>query len=208
MPASRCRRWRARAVTEALLKSLDTLQGDLKLGVIGTIGRRHDPAADRALAKLLADADARTADSAAVALGCDRNARVRRGTHRGISRREGLRPQSVDRFRVASGRTTTGQDGQARRGRGRFRSSARRGGPDVLPDRGHAERDSRPRCAGSRPDGRATEVVRPPLLRGGTGCRPRSSRRAATTDRVLEVARSGIVARATGSADSGIGRSR
>ncbi|MCX7425631.1 MAG: HEAT repeat domain-containing protein [Planctomycetia bacterium] len=56
-------------VTEALLKSLDGLQGDLKLGVIGTIGRRQDPIAVAPLAKLLADADAKTADSAAVALG-------------------------------------------------------------------------------------------------------------------------------------------
>ena len=55
-------------VTEALLESLDALQGDLKLGVIGTIGRRQDPIAVAPLAKLLADADAKAADSAAVAL--------------------------------------------------------------------------------------------------------------------------------------------
>jgi HEAT repeat protein len=56
-------------VTKALLKSLDTLQGDLKLGVIGTIGRRRDPIAVGPLAKLLGNADARVADSAGVALG-------------------------------------------------------------------------------------------------------------------------------------------
>ncbi len=56
-------------VTEALLKSLDGLQGDLKLGVLGTIGRRRDAMAVEPLAKLLADADAEVADSAAVALG-------------------------------------------------------------------------------------------------------------------------------------------
>lgn len=55
--------------TEALLQSLDTLEGDLKIGVIGTIGRRQDPAAVARLAKLLADADAVIADSAAIALG-------------------------------------------------------------------------------------------------------------------------------------------
>ncbi len=56
-------------VTEALLESIDTLEGDLKLGVIGTIGRRGDPIAIAPLAKLLTDGDARVADSAAVALG-------------------------------------------------------------------------------------------------------------------------------------------
>ncbi|NUQ64305.1 MAG: HEAT repeat domain-containing protein [Pirellulales bacterium] len=55
--------------TQALLQSLDTLQGDLKIGVIGTIGRRRDPIAVAPLAKLLADADEKTADSAAIALG-------------------------------------------------------------------------------------------------------------------------------------------
>ncbi len=56
-------------VTQALLKSLDTLQGDLKLGVIGTLGRRRDAIAVAPLAKLLADADAEAAESAATALG-------------------------------------------------------------------------------------------------------------------------------------------
>ena len=56
-------------VTKALLESLDGLQGDLKLGVIGTIGRRCDPIAVEPLAKLLRDADGKVADSAAVALG-------------------------------------------------------------------------------------------------------------------------------------------
>lgn len=56
-------------VTDALTEALDTLEGDLRLGVIGTIGRRRDPNAVAPLAKLLADADAEVADSAAVALG-------------------------------------------------------------------------------------------------------------------------------------------
>ncbi|NQT13853.1 MAG: HEAT repeat domain-containing protein [Planctomycetes bacterium] len=56
-------------VTDALTKALDTLQGDLKLGVIGTIGRRRDPSAVAPLVRLLADADAKVADLAAVALG-------------------------------------------------------------------------------------------------------------------------------------------
>ena len=56
-------------VTEALLESLDKLQGDVKLGVICTIGRRQDPIAAAPLAELLADADEKVADSAAVALG-------------------------------------------------------------------------------------------------------------------------------------------
>ncbi len=56
-------------VTKALLESIDTLEGDLRLGVITTIGRRCDPIATAPLAKLLGDADAKVADSAAVALG-------------------------------------------------------------------------------------------------------------------------------------------
>ncbi len=56
-------------VSEVLLKSVGTLEGDLKLGVIGTLGRRRDPVAVVPLAKLLGHADARVADSAAVALG-------------------------------------------------------------------------------------------------------------------------------------------
>jgi len=56
-------------VTEALLHSLDTLQGDLKLGVIGTMGRRRDAIAVAPLTKLLADTDGQVAESAAVALG-------------------------------------------------------------------------------------------------------------------------------------------
>ncbi|MBN2294715.1 MAG: HEAT repeat domain-containing protein [Pirellulales bacterium] len=55
--------------TEALLKSLGSLQGDLKLGVICSIGRRQDPIATAPLTKLLADTDAKLAESAAVALG-------------------------------------------------------------------------------------------------------------------------------------------
>jgi HEAT repeat protein len=56
-------------VTEALLQSLDTLQGDLRLGVIGTIGRRRDAMAVAPLTKLLADSNGQVAESAAVALG-------------------------------------------------------------------------------------------------------------------------------------------
>ena len=56
-------------VNTALIRSLDTLDGDLKLGLITTIGRRQDPVAIGPLAKLLADKDAKTAESAAVALG-------------------------------------------------------------------------------------------------------------------------------------------
>jgi HEAT repeat protein len=57
------------AATGALVKSLDRLQGDLKLGVIGTIGRRCDPSAVTPLVRLLADSDGEVADAAAVALG-------------------------------------------------------------------------------------------------------------------------------------------
>jgi HEAT repeat protein len=56
-------------VTEALLQALDGLQGDIRLGVIDTIGRRHDPIAVQPLTKLLTDADAKVAAAAAVALG-------------------------------------------------------------------------------------------------------------------------------------------
>jgi len=55
-------------VTNALFQSLDELEGDLKLGVIDTIGRRRDPIAISRLAKLLTHADAEVA-AAAVALG-------------------------------------------------------------------------------------------------------------------------------------------
>lgn len=56
-------------VTNVLLRSLDALQGDLKLGVIDTIGRRHDPIAVAPLVKLLTSGDADVAAAAAVALG-------------------------------------------------------------------------------------------------------------------------------------------
>lgn len=56
-------------VTRALLESIDTLDGDLKLGVITTIGRRCDPIATAPLAELLGDADGKVAGAAAVALG-------------------------------------------------------------------------------------------------------------------------------------------
>jgi HEAT repeat protein len=56
-------------VTRALLQSLDALQGDLKIGVIGTIGRRRDATAVAPLAERLAQADAKVAAAAAIALG-------------------------------------------------------------------------------------------------------------------------------------------
>jgi HEAT repeat protein len=56
-------------VTNALLQSLDGLEGDLKLGVIDTIGRRGDSIAVPRLTKLLAHDDAKVAAAAAVALG-------------------------------------------------------------------------------------------------------------------------------------------
>ena len=56
-------------VTEALLQSIDTLDGDLRLGVIDTIGRRRDKVAVPRLAKLLAGDDSKLAAAAATALG-------------------------------------------------------------------------------------------------------------------------------------------
>ena len=56
-------------VTDALFHSLDALEGDLRLGVIDTIGRRRDPFAVPRLAELLTDADVKVAAAAAVALG-------------------------------------------------------------------------------------------------------------------------------------------
>ena len=56
-------------VTDALVKSLAVLEGELRLGVIDTIGRRRDPTAVPHLAKLLADGDAGVAAASAVALG-------------------------------------------------------------------------------------------------------------------------------------------
>ena len=55
--------------TAALLQSLDVLDGDLKLGVISTVGRRRDTTAVAPLAKLLASTDAEVSEAAAVALG-------------------------------------------------------------------------------------------------------------------------------------------
>lgn len=56
-------------VADALISSLDTLEGDLKLGVIETIGRRRDAKAVSPLAKLLTQADPSIAAAAATALG-------------------------------------------------------------------------------------------------------------------------------------------
>ena len=58
-----------KVVADALFQSLDTLEGDLKLGVIDTIGRRRDPIAVSRLAKLLKAADVKVAGAAAVAVG-------------------------------------------------------------------------------------------------------------------------------------------
>lgn len=57
------------AATEALLDSLNSLEGDLKLGVIATLGRRGDEEAVSHLEPLLASSDARVSAAAAVALG-------------------------------------------------------------------------------------------------------------------------------------------
>lgn len=57
------------APTRALIESLDKVQGDMKLGVLCSIGRRRDPIAVARLTELLTDADAQVAESAAVALG-------------------------------------------------------------------------------------------------------------------------------------------
>ena len=59
----------AENVTDTLLQSLDALEGDLRLGLIDTIGRRRDGAAVPALTKLLRNADAKVAAASAVALG-------------------------------------------------------------------------------------------------------------------------------------------
>ena len=56
-------------VTGVLLRSLETLQDELKPGVIDTIGRRRDPIAVAPLVKLLADSDTEVAAAAAIALG-------------------------------------------------------------------------------------------------------------------------------------------
>lgn len=57
------------SITAALVKSLDPLPVDLKVGVIVTIGRRHDPTAIEPLTKLLGDAESSVVDAAAIALG-------------------------------------------------------------------------------------------------------------------------------------------
>ena len=59
----------AENVTDKLLQSLDVLEGELRLGLIDTIGRRRDGAAVAPLAQLLRNADAKVAAAAAVALG-------------------------------------------------------------------------------------------------------------------------------------------
>ena len=58
-------------VTDTLLQSLETLQGNLRLGVIDTIGRRRDPRAVPRLSDLLTQSDAEVAAAApaAAALG-------------------------------------------------------------------------------------------------------------------------------------------
>lgn len=56
-------------VTETLLNALDTVEGDLLLGLIDTIGRRRDPIAVSRLAKLVVNTDAKVAAAAAAAIG-------------------------------------------------------------------------------------------------------------------------------------------
>jgi len=53
----------------ALRKALDTLSGDLKIGVVGTIGLRHDAKAVAAMGRLAAGSDKALADAALSALG-------------------------------------------------------------------------------------------------------------------------------------------
>ena len=57
------------SVTNALVDSLATLEGDLKLGVIDSIGRRGDAAAVPHLENFLTNADSKLAAAAAIALG-------------------------------------------------------------------------------------------------------------------------------------------
>lgn len=54
---------------KALRKSLDTLQGKLKVGVINSLGERRDEGSVSVLSKLLRDPDPETAQAAAWALG-------------------------------------------------------------------------------------------------------------------------------------------
>ena len=61
------------AVDEALRDALGKLKGRLLVGVIGSIGVRHDEKAVAALAGLLKDPDAEVAQAAARALGNDRH---------------------------------------------------------------------------------------------------------------------------------------
>jgi HEAT repeat protein len=53
----------------ALRQALPELKGSLKIGVIGSLGNRQDPAAVPALGELLKEGDAATARAAALALG-------------------------------------------------------------------------------------------------------------------------------------------
>jgi HEAT repeat protein len=56
------------SVDEALLRTLEKVEGKLLIGVINSIGRRKDPDAAQALGALLHDSDREVAASAAVAL--------------------------------------------------------------------------------------------------------------------------------------------
>ena len=61
------------AAGKALLDSLSELSGELKVGVIGSLGARQDNGAVSTLANLLNDSDAVVARSAALALGAVRS---------------------------------------------------------------------------------------------------------------------------------------
>ncbi|MCA9213582.1 MAG: HEAT repeat domain-containing protein [Planctomycetales bacterium] len=56
-------------VTDALLELVDSLEGELQLGLIDTIGRRGDTAAVPHLTKMLKHSDAKVASASAAALG-------------------------------------------------------------------------------------------------------------------------------------------
>ncbi len=62
------------AASTALVDSLDSVSGELKAGVLGTIGARGDNSAVTAIAKLIGDNDRVVATAAANALGAIRSA--------------------------------------------------------------------------------------------------------------------------------------
>ncbi len=124
-------------VTEALLKSLDDVAGRPE-----TRSDWHDrpsPRPDRRCApgKAPRGCRCRSRRLGRRRPGMDRNDGSRRGTHRGIWRRERSQSQSVPRDRTALGRTTAREDGKHASCDWRFRSSAKCGNPESLPNRSH-----------------------------------------------------------------------